>query len=96
MTPNDKLKKAQYYRSLELISVISEEWGECVLSINNYNWKNGGIKELENAIMELKQMVSPMLELQGMLENMVKLQKNIPPSPPGLANNPKIDPERWS
>ena len=76
MTQAEKIKKAQYYRSLELISVISEEWGEAILSINNYNWKNGGVKELENAIEELNQMVSPMLELQGMLENMVKLHKN--------------------
>lgn len=76
MTQEVKRKKAEYYRSLELISVITEEWGEAVLSINNYNWKNGGIKELENAIEEISQMVSPMLELQAMLENRVKLQKN--------------------
>jgi hypothetical protein len=75
LTQELKRKKAEYYRSLELISVISEEWGEAVLSINNYNWKNGGVKELENAIEEISQMISPMLELQGMLENMVKLQK---------------------
>lgn len=75
MTSMEKRNKAQYIRLLELMAVISEEWGEAVLSINNYNWKDGGIKELENAIEEIQQMVSPMLELQGLLETMLKLQK---------------------
>lgn len=77
MTSEDKRKKAQYYRSLELISIISEEWGECILSINDYNWKSKNIKQLENAIEELNQMVSPMLELQGLLSNIVKLEKKV-------------------
>ena len=77
MTQKSKLEKAQYYRLLELMAIIGEEWGETQLSINNYNWKGQDIKELENAIEELQQMISPMLELQGMLENMVKLKKNV-------------------
>jgi hypothetical protein len=77
MTPKTKLEKAQYYRSLELVSIISEEWGEAVKEVNNYNWKGGNIESLENAIVELNQMVSPMLELQGMLENIVKLKKKV-------------------
>jgi hypothetical protein len=76
MTQEMKRNKAQYYRILELMAVIGEEWGECILSLNNYNWKGNKIDELENAIDELNQMVSPMLELQGLLETMVKLQKN--------------------
>lgn len=72
----EKRNKAQYYRTLELISIIGEEWGECIQSINNYNWKGSKIEDLDNAIVELQQMVSPMLELQGLLEYMVKLQKN--------------------
>jgi hypothetical protein len=75
MASLEKRSKAQYYRTLELMAVISEEWGECILSLNNYNWKGQDIKELENAIEELQQMVSPMLELEAMLENMVKLKK---------------------
>lgn len=77
MTSEDRDKKAQYIRTLELISIISEEWGECVQSINDYNWKGSKIEDIENAIEELKQMVSPMLELQGLLEYMVKLKKNV-------------------
>lgn len=76
MTSMEKRNKAQYIRLLELMAIISEEWGEATLSINNFNWKNGGIEELENAIEEIQQMISPMLELQGLLETMVKLQKN--------------------
>lgn len=76
MVQDEKKVKAQYYRSLELVSVITEEWGECVQSINNYNWKGNKIEDLENAIEELKQMISPMLELQMMFEVMVKLKKN--------------------
>lgn len=74
MTREDKLKKAQYYRSLELISILSEEWGECIQSINDYNWKGNKIEDLENAIEELNQMISPMMELQGLLETILKLK----------------------
>lgn len=75
MTREEKDKKAQYIRTLELISVISEEWGEAIQSINNYNWKGGKLEDIENAIEELQQMRSPMFELEGLLQYMVKLQK---------------------
>jgi hypothetical protein len=77
MTQAEKRNKAQYIRTLELSNIISEEWGECIQSINNYNWKGQKLEDIENAIEELQQMVSPMLELQGLLEYMVKLQKNV-------------------
>jgi hypothetical protein len=76
MTQEEKRNKAQYIRLLELMAIIGEEWGECQQSINNFNWKGQKIKDLENAIEEINQMVSPMMELQGLLEIMVKLKKN--------------------
>lgn len=76
-TQKMKENKAQYYRSLELISIISEEFGEMVKSLNDYNWKGNKIEDLENAIYELNQMISPMLELQGLLEYAMKLKKNV-------------------
>lgn len=76
MAPKTKLEKAQYYRSLELISIIAEEWGEAIKEINDYNWKGKDIKNLENAIKELDQMYSPMFELTGMLEVMIKQKRN--------------------
>lgn len=77
MTPEEKRNKAQYIRLLELMAVIGEEWGECQQSINDYNWKTKSISDLENAIEEIQQMISPMMELQGLLETMVKLKKNV-------------------
>ena len=76
MTQKDKLEKAQYIRLLELMAIISEEWGECIRDLNNYNWKGKKQEDLDCAISELKQMWSPMLELEGLLETMVKLKKN--------------------
>lgn len=72
----EKVNKAQYIRLLELMAIIGEEWGECIQSINNYNWKGNKIEDIKNAHEELQQMVSPMLELTGLLEIMVKLEKN--------------------
>jgi phage-related protein len=74
----EKLEKAQYFRLLELMAVISEEWGEAIKELNDYNWKKDKrtVDTLEKAIKEIDQMYSPMFELQGLLETMVKLKKN--------------------
>jgi wobble nucleotide-excising tRNase len=50
MTSELKRNKAQYIRLLELSNIISEEWGECIQSINDYNWKGSKIEDIENAI----------------------------------------------
>jgi NTP pyrophosphatase (non-canonical NTP hydrolase) len=76
MASEDRIKKSQYIRTLELLAIIGEEFGELTQSINNYNWKGNKIEDLENSIEELQQMISPMMELEGLLEYMVKLKKN--------------------
>ncbi len=78
MTQKTDLEKAEYFRLLELMAVISEEWGECIKELNDYNWKEEKrtIKTLENSILELNQMYSPMYELQGLLEVMITRKKN--------------------
>lgn len=68
--------KLEYIRTLELLAVIGEEFGEMTKEINNFNWKGGNVENLDNAIKELNQMISPMLELQGLLSVLkLKLEK---------------------
>lgn len=63
----------QYIRLLELMSIITEEYGEAVKEINNYLWKDGDEKfHLSKAIKELDQIVSPLLELQSLLKILEK------------------------
>lgn len=58
----------EYVRLLELIAIISEEWGEAVKEINDYQWKSKDLKHLINAKKELYDLVSSVLELRGLLE----------------------------
>lgn len=66
------------WRSLELISVISEEWGEAIKEINNYNWKTSNMDVIEkrlllrHAIEEIKQMDSPIKELLEIIEKEIE------------------------
>lgn len=60
--------KDEYVRLLELMSIISEDWGDTVKEINNYLWKGNDIKHLKNAQKELQDVISPMMELNGLME----------------------------
>ncbi len=62
-----------YQRVLELIAVISEEWGEAVKEANNLLWKNESMNENEwnnqiaKILKELKQLDSPVQEFRNLL-----------------------------
>ena len=62
-----------YTRTLELVAVISEEWGEAVKELNDFNWKmkdaSPSVKaiRLNRFLMELDQMKSPMKELRDIV-----------------------------
>jgi hypothetical protein len=70
-------KEKIYLRTLELQSVVSEEWGEAIKEINDYNWKAEKCNNdtLKDAIQEINQMYSPLFELQALLETMMKLNE---------------------
>jgi hypothetical protein len=75
MTQGVNRNNPEYIRILELISKITEEWGETVSEINVYH--NGEHPQfLENAINNLEGIHSPLHELQALLE-VVKLKKNV-------------------
>lgn len=57
-----------YVRLLELMSVISEEWGETVKETNNYIFKGWDVEDLDKALEELRDLKSPLAELEAMLE----------------------------
>jgi hypothetical protein len=64
-----------YQRTLELISVITEELGESIKEINNYNWKSNSnslhdrYTKLGLALKELNQIDSPLKELKDLIMN---------------------------
>jgi hypothetical protein len=66
----------EYIRILELISKITEEWGETVSDINMYHAEPKLDYHLNEAIRNLEGIHSPLHELQGLLE-VVKLKKNV-------------------
>jgi hypothetical protein len=70
-------KEKIYLRTLELQAVVSEEWGEAIKEINDYNWKAEKCNNdtLKDAIQEINQMYSPLFELQALLETMMKLNE---------------------
>lgn len=56
-----------YKRTLELMAVIGEEWGEAVKEINDYNWKGCQHEHLKKAINEIAQIYNPLRELKARL-----------------------------
>ena len=75
MTQGVDRSNPEYIRILELISKITEEWGETVSSINMYH-NLPHTAYLNSAIKNLEGIHSPINELQALLE-MVKLKKNV-------------------
>lgn len=65
---NNPREQEAYVRLLELMSVISEEWGETIKDINNYIWKGWNVEDAEKALRELRQIQSPINELEALLE----------------------------
>jgi hypothetical protein len=65
-------EQQDYVRLLELISVITEEWGEAVKDINNYLWKGRDLSDAIKALEEIKQIQSPLNEMAAMLELQIK------------------------
>jgi DNA-binding ferritin-like protein (Dps family) len=65
-------EQQDYVRLLELISVITEEWGEATKDINNYLWKGRDTEHARKAINEIKQLQSPLNEMTAMLELQLK------------------------
>lgn len=60
-------KQEPYIRLLELMSVITEEWGETVKDVNNFMWKGFDTENVDKALKELQQLKSPLEELEGVL-----------------------------
>lgn len=65
-------EQQDYVRLLELISVITEEWGEAVKDINNYLWKGRNVEDASKALKEIQQLQSPLNEMAAMLELQIK------------------------
>jgi len=57
-----------YIRLLELMSVITEEWGEAVKEINNFLFKSNKKESINNAFNELNDIISPLRELTVRIE----------------------------
>jgi hypothetical protein len=62
--PDKGVYTPRQLRALELMSVITEEWGEAVKEINNWIWKGA---PLANANDELAQIKSPFAELEELI-----------------------------
>lgn len=58
-----------YRRALELLAVVTEEWGESIKEINNFLWKADSVDEndfyekIDRIRRELRQIDSPLEEL---------------------------------
>lgn len=61
-------KQEPYVRLLELISIISEDWGEGVKEVNNFIGKGWDRENAEKAIQKLQQIQSPINEMAALLE----------------------------
>lgn len=59
----------KYIRILELLSIVSEEWGEAIKATNNHIWKG---EDIISAIRKLTAINSPLLELKMLLETINK------------------------
>lgn len=62
----------RYIRILELLSVISEEWGEAIQASNNHIWKG---ESIDLILEELNDIKSPLLEFEELLK-LMKLQES--------------------
>ena len=58
----------EYVRFLELLALITEDWGKVVTYTNDYFSKGYDKKQLDLAMQELSKIKSPMSELTGMME----------------------------
>lgn len=69
-------KDRVYIRLLELQAVISEEWGEAIKEMNDYNWKleKNNNETLQRAYDEIQQMYSPIIELQELIQTIMKMK----------------------
>lgn len=64
----DVRNRQEYVRFLELIALISEEWGETVKDLNKCMGNDWDLEFAEKALRELNQLQSPMSELKAVLE----------------------------
>ena len=58
----------EYIRFLELVSLVTEDWGKIVTHTNDYFSKGYDRTKIDAAIKELDKIQSPMNELRGLME----------------------------